>query len=429
MSSVTDMRDQHTLDHGHPWRLIITTGLWESALHGLISTPDAQAIGPLRWLNVSDARELLVEGLQVTTTTITGESRPTGSAWFVVATSDRIDPATLHHEIAARGLQPSQICVLLLIDRQSHRRWLGIVAHQHRIDPLTEIHIIGPRSVRIQTAAEMTAPPDPRWSRTVGALGERTWNLVNRATITMIGAGRMGTSLAWQFAALGIKRLRLFDPDHLAVENLDAMPGLSASDVGLPKVQALAKALLRFRPDLEIVVRPYPTADRDTRRLLRERCDLLVTAVDDDTPRYLAACIARECLFPHLDVASDIQRDASGQIHLTADARLLLPGAGCVQCVGGIHDLPAVLRQLSPPRGAMPDHAEQPWFEHRAGSLITLNQMISGAAVQSWLDLLSGDLTTSFWQRIAWNSGRGMESHSGPVGRGDLCPVCLRTHG
>ena len=70
-----------------------------------------------------------------------------------------------------------------------------------------------------------------------------------------------------------------------------------------------------------------------------------------------------------------------------------------------VRDLPAVLRHLSAPRGAIRDEPP-PWFQQRAGSLITLNQMIAGAAVQSWLDLLAGDLTTSFWQRLSWNHGK-----------------------
>jgi hypothetical protein len=195
--------------------------------------------------------------------------------------------------------------------------------------------------------------------------------------------------------------------------------------VGRPKVHAVGRLLAAFRPDLQLSCVACSAIDADVVELLRRnRSDLIVTCVDDDTARMAASLIARETLTVHLDAGTSVQADEAGGRQITGDARLLLPGEGSVACVGGLADLDATLYEIAAPPGSLRRGVEQPWHEQRAGSLITINGMTVNAAVQCWLDLLAGQIRTSFWQRLRWTPGSGLEAHAGPVGAGEGCAYC-----
>ena len=183
------------------------------------------------------------------------------------------------------------------------------------------------RAVRAGRLARWRAKAAVRWSRTVGAISWEVMRKIRQSSVTLVGAGRNGSLMALELAALGVERLRIIDPDPLRIENLDGMPGIRQRDVGRPKVQALSVLLHRFRPDMALTLLPSSATDDAASRLMQRRCDLLVTCVDDDTPRLAAAIIARRTLTPHLDVGTSVQRGEHGT-SITGDVRLLLPWEG-----------------------------------------------------------------------------------------------------
>ncbi len=203
------------------------------------------------------------------------------------------------------------------------------------------------------------------------------------------------------------------------------MPGLALADVGRPKVAALAEGLLRLRPDMAVTCFDAPLTDPAVIMALRRLpADLIVTAVDNDTPRLGAALLARETLTAHLDLATSVTKDESGGMQLTGDIRMLLPGAGCVACVGGFADREETLYELLAPPGTLRRGRPRAWHEQRAGSLVTLNAIAVGIALQLWLDLLTGQLRSSYWHRLRWVPGEGLETHHGPVSAAADCPFC-----
>ena len=82
--------------------------------------------------------------------------------------------------------------------------------------------------------------------------------------------------------------------------------------------------------------------------------------------------------------------------------------------------------QLSAPAGALERGRPLAWHEERAGSLVTLNSIVVGVAGQRWLDLLAGKLRTSYWHRLRWLAGSGLETDFGSVGAADDCLFCRR---
>ncbi|MGE0758712.1 MAG: ThiF family adenylyltransferase [Pirellulaceae bacterium] len=419
--------------HDRTWRLIVTQDAWDAAWRGLLRRSDPWGVGHVTPQGGATCRELLVRRIQLTAETPEGRRWPPLSDWLVMRLLGQGDGDFFDSldQVATR-IAPArnQTLILFALDARHPERWQGAVFHGGRCDGLDEVHVVGPGMLLLKrrypdwdqdgTGASLRA------SRTVGAVGAAVHGRLRHATVTLVGAGRNGSAAAFQLAGLGVRRLRIIDPDILGLENLDAMPGLTMRDVGQPKGRALARRLRQFRPDLAISVLDRAIQDRRSAAVLRERSDLLITAVDDDLPRLAAAVIAAQTLTVHVDIGTRIQRGADGPAVLAGDARLFLPGLGCAACVGGFGDPAETLYELNSPQGSLRRRPPLDWRQQRAGSLVSLNSLTVSAAVQLWLDLLAGTLRSSFWQRVAWEAGRGLVSHAGPVQAARDCRFCQR---
>lgn len=409
-----------------PWRLVAPEAAWSAAVRPLLVTLDALAVGAVRIHETRTARELLVERLTVTNQPTLGSERAPLEDWIAVAV--RPSPAGAAAPLVAR-LAPMryQTLTLLVVGADAGVNWWAGVWTNGAWTPIHDVRLVGAGMLRLGANAPLVDVERRRWSRTLGAVGPAVFAKLHDATATLVGAGRNGSLLALQLASLGVGRLRLIDPDALALENLDAMPGLAESDVGRAKTAALADALHRLRPDLPLTIVNRPITDRQAADLLRERSDLLVTAVDHDTPRLAVAMAARQPLTVHLDVGTSVQHlpDATGAATLAGDVRLFLPGAGgCVACVGGFADPAETWYDLHAPAGSLRRQMRPAWNQQRAGSLISLNSITVGAAVQLWLDLLAGRIRTSHWLRISWNPETGVTTDAARVSGEKGCKVC-----
>ena len=410
-----------------PWRFVIPHTLWDSALSMLVEVPEAWAVGPWRKNVTTAAGELLVDGLQVTRNPRAGTDRSPGECWYCFRLIPNLNAETFAKVLRECDPHPSQAVVVLAIDPGTELRWSAALLGQGKVIPIAEILVTGASPFRLSMHPEpLVLAEELRWSRTQGVLGDNTLHWLRQATITQVGAGRLGTMLAWVWASLGIRRLRVIDPDTLYLHNLDAMPGLNARMEGHSKVESLAKELREYRPDMELSLLKNPAEGRDSQAFLNERCDLLVTTVDNDLPRLVISRLARKNLIPHLDVATQIIRtgESTSQRYL-ADARLLLPGSGCVRCVGGLLNQEDLYYRLNAPRWALQLQKPPAWWEQRAGSLLSWNMPIAGTAAQMWLDLIGGARRASFWQRMEWTVNEGLSVQAGPIGRGTDCPLCL----
>jgi molybdopterin/thiamine biosynthesis adenylyltransferase len=452
--------------------LVLPEPVLQQLVHMLAADPTQIAAGVVRLRTTPTSREYLLEQVEASAGTPPIQARAALETWcLVTGVSPGTVPEPLHQVVARAGRAAGQRVVAVRLDCRRRGWWEGTVFDELGAFPVTQIRAVGGGLLVLErgrdSASDLgpTSPPSTatggsgateqqaslsgeesrgaagaagerlvdgaterstgRDSRTRGALGARVAERLRRATVTLVGAGRNGTQLAQQLASLGIGRLRILDPDTLHPENLDGVVGLAAADVGRLKVEALARSLHAYRPELPLVLAPRSTRERGGTEFLAERSDLLVTCVDDDLPRVLVALAARQSLTPHLDVGTRVVREGAG-LQLAGDARLLLPGRGCVLCVGGVADLPGVLRDLRLPAGALLTRSRRPWHIQRAGSLVTINALAVGAGVQLWLDLAAGGLGQSYWQRLAWQPGAGLQADGGGVSAEPGCVLCER---
>jgi sulfur carrier protein ThiS adenylyltransferase len=68
---------------------------------------------------------------------------------------------------------------------------------------------------------------------------------------TVIGVGAIGRQVSLQLAAIGVRRLQIFDFDAVDLTNVTTQ-GYLAADVGQPKVQATAAAIGRLDPAIAV---------------------------------------------------------------------------------------------------------------------------------------------------------------------------------
>lgn len=96
--------------------------------------------------------------------------------------------------------------------------------------------------------------------------------------ITVVGCGAVGRQAALQLAALGAPHLQLIDFDTVEVENL-APQGFLASDLGRPKIDAVAQQCRAINPGIRI--------DLFSQRFNRSvpRTDVLFCCVDSISAR------------------------------------------------------------------------------------------------------------------------------------------------
>jgi sulfur carrier protein ThiS adenylyltransferase len=139
------------------------------------------------------------------------------------------------------------------------------------------------------------AEPDERFSRQE--------SLVPRATlegldVTVVGVGAIGRQVALQLAALGVHTLQLVDFDFVEPTNITTQ-GYLASDLGLSKVAATARALRQIDPAITL------------------------TLVEDRFRSQISVGEVVFCCVDSISARGAIWRSASGRCRLWIDGRML----------------------------------------------------------------------------------------------------------
>jgi molybdopterin/thiamine biosynthesis adenylyltransferase len=408
------------------FELIVRHAVWRTAVVPLLARRDLVATGRLTRDPGRRPTGLLIGDLAADGPARTGADFPPLADWVTIASPDEhsLDPGPWVRRLRPLSGQLLAVLVGLGSDRSG---WRGWTVERGAVRPLAGLRVVGPGMVHAATPPPDDFPSEPdaaRWGRVRGAVGERAFEKLRGARAAVVGCSRTGTLAAGMLAALGVRGLVLLDGDAVEPHNLDGMLLSTGAEVGENKAESLGRRLVAFRPGLMVraVRRPLDAVTADE---TLGGVDLVVTCVDGDGGRLRAAHWAREHLAPHLDVGTGVTRGAGGGRRLAADVRLLLPGEGCVRCVGGLGDLEQAEYELHAPRGALPRRPPEAWDARgRLGSLVTINSMAVSSGVQSWLDLLDGSLAGSIWHRLRWEPGRGLEADSALVAASATCVLC-----
>lgn len=136
-----------------------------------------------------------------------------------------------------------------------------------------------------------TTPP-PATDRFIRQASLVPTDRARQLTAVVVGCGAIGTAVGHALARMGVGRLRLIDPDVVEPHNVTTQRFIR-SDVGRPKVEALAGALRAIDPTLDITVYAEPF-----------RPPYLKDALDNDPDRVVVfSCVdsmdIRAVIFEH----------------------------------------------------------------------------------------------------------------------------------
>lgn len=161
----------------------------------------------------------------------------------------------------------------------------------------------------------------------IGGEGQRR---LTNATVTLIGAGGIGSPALLYLAAAGVGTIRLIDDDHVALSNLQRQIAFATADVARPKVEAAADTAAALNPDARIV----PLIERLTpanAAALIGAADVVIDGCDNFDTRLATADAVLAARIPLVSAAVD---QFSGQL---AVYRGWETGKPCYRCLVG-HD-------------------------------------------------------------------------------------------
>jgi hypothetical protein len=139
----------------------------------------------------------------------------------------------------------------------------------------------------------------------VGSSAIDMQNRLFESKVTVVGIGGLGASVAQILLASGVRQLRLVDGDTVERSNLPRQFLFSEQDIGVPKVDALAKRLLAFDGRARIEpVREFLSSQEQAFELLKDS-DFVLMCADAPAIR-LHAWVGEACLrqrVPYLAMA------------------------------------------------------------------------------------------------------------------------------
>ncbi len=168
-------------------------------------------------------------------------------------------------------------------------------------------------------------------------LGPDSNDILEAATVGIVGLGGGGSHVAQQAAHMGTGGYVNADPDIIEDTNTNRLIGGTLADVEkeVPKV-AIAERLIRgLQPNARIVsVRADWHAAADDFKL----CDVIVGAVDSFKERDQLERFARKHLIPYIDVGMDVHELSKKTILVSGQVIVSMPGYPCMRCCGFITD-------------------------------------------------------------------------------------------
>ena len=121
--------------------------------------------------------------------------------------------------------------------------------------------------------------------REVGGPGQLA---LRKARVLTIGAGGLGSPLLLYLAAAGVGTLGVVDDDMVSLSNLQRQVLHATADVGRPKVETAADAIVRLNPHVHVVTHAVRLTAANALALIGDY-DLVADGADNFATRYLVS--------------------------------------------------------------------------------------------------------------------------------------------
>ncbi|HYN82785.1 MAG TPA: ThiF family adenylyltransferase [Gemmatimonadaceae bacterium] len=227
------------------------------------------------------------------------------------------------------------------------------------------------------------------FNRNVAAFGGEVQRVVQDLRIAVVGCGGTGSAVAEQLVRLGSRHVLLIDPDNIEASNITRVYGSRESDVGRPKVDALADHLRQIAPDVEISTLDTAITSEWTAKQLAGS-DVVFGCTDDNAGRLVLSRLATFMLIPVIDVGVILSSGVEGRLQgIDGRVTLLYPGSACLVCRGRIDIARAASEMLTPgERRRRVDEGYAPALAGIEPAVVSYTTLVAAYAVGELLERL-----------------------------------------
>jgi molybdopterin/thiamine biosynthesis adenylyltransferase len=219
------------------------------------------------------------------------------------------------------------------------------------------------------------------------AFGERGQHEVERSSVAIVGLGGTGSIVAQQLAHLGVSNFVLVDFDQIEPSNLNRVAGATPSDVGVAKVKITARMIKSINPSARCTEIVGDVVDPFVTKIL-EDADFIFGCTDSVASRAVLNQIAYQYLIPCVDIGVGILVTDGEFKYITGRTQMLSPGLACMVCTEKL-DAEQVRRELMSEEMRKLD-SYITGAAVRQPAVISLNSIVSSAAVQMFLSAVAG---------------------------------------
>jgi hypothetical protein len=264
-------------------------------------------------------------------------SHPRGRGWQSMSEDDVA--AELGHAAAVFGATDLPFIGLTLANdgAWSARFWERTAPRSYMRFDCATVRVVGER-LRVTYMDQLARPPRATSSqiRTVSAWGPKKHADLVRLHVGLVGAGSVGGFIAEGLARTGFEDTTGIDYDTVEQRNLDRLLYATSRDIGLLKIEVLAKHLEGSATAQSFNFQAVSRAvyEEDGYRAALD-CDVIVACVDRPWGRHVLNAIAYAHLIPVIDGGIFVRSNRHAEL-VAADWRAHTVGVGhrCMECIG-----------------------------------------------------------------------------------------------
>ena len=200
-----------------------------------------------------------------------------------------------------------------------------------------KVRLVGPKSYTLQFNDQMVQPFPRRevLKRTYDSWGSSAQNDVSRMRVGIVGLGSVGCIVAETMARIGVRQIKLFDPDRIEEHNLDRLLYGTANDIGKLKVE-VAKTRMELSATADeaaVIAISKSIKDWDAFNELLD-CDIIISCVDRPVARDILNYVANAHLIPVIDCGVAIRKNRNRDTLESAHwrAHVITPYHQCLRC-------------------------------------------------------------------------------------------------
>jgi len=231
------------------------------------------------------------------------------------------------------------------------------------------------------------------YDRQIRAFGIAGQKILQGLHVGIVGAGGIGSLICVLLTRLGVGRITLLDPDVVEVTNLNRLAGATWKDAeeGAAKVETLARYAESINRDVQVIPVQGSVLEEATQEYLKG-CDVLFGCTDNQSSRWVLNQLANKHLIPYFDTGTGIKVGSDQRIeHAGGQVRVVIPGLGCLQCIGGLK-MDIVQQELlpEPDRNVALQLGYIDGAEIKAPAVASLNGVIANLAVTEFMAFVTG---------------------------------------